>query len=58
MGILLAAVLLKTAVPTGPVVGEKVPNFQLQDQNGSEKTLASILGPKGALLVFYRSADW
>ena len=46
------------AVPTGPQVGESVPEFRLRDQNGSEKTLRSLLGPKGALLVFYRSADW
>ena len=59
LGITLAAVfLLSGAVPTGPNVGESVPEFRLQDQNGSEKTLHSILGPKGALLVFYRSADW
>ena len=54
----LAALPLSGAVPTGPSVGQKVPEFRLQDQNGKEKTLASILGPKGALLVFYRSADW
>jgi hypothetical protein len=54
----LAAILLHGAVPTGPNIGEKVPDFQLQDQNGNEKTLRSIMGPKGALLVFYRSADW
>jgi peroxiredoxin len=39
-------------------VGERVPEFRLQDQNGTVQTLRSILGPKGALLVFYRSADW
>ena len=38
------------------VAGEVV--ALLQDQNGNEKTLRSIMGPKGALLVFYRSADW
>ena len=50
--------LLPGAVPAGPAVGEKVPDFALQDQNGNEKTLHSIFGPKGALLVFFRSADW
>ncbi len=58
LGIALAGVLLMAAVPTGPEVGEKVPDFRLRDQNGNEKTLASILGPKGAMLVFVRSADW
>ncbi len=53
-----AVLLLQAAVPTGPNVGEHVPGFRLRDQNGVEKTLQSILGPKGALLVFFRSADW
>ena len=42
----------------GPKVGERVPPFSLKDQNGSERTLDSIMGPKGAMLVFFRSADW
>ncbi|SPF55471.1 exported hypothetical protein [Candidatus Sulfopaludibacter sp. SbA4] len=54
----LAGCLLFGAVPTGPNIGETVPDFRLQDQNGNEQTLRSIMGPKGALLVFYRSADW
>ena len=49
---------LAAAVSTGPNVGEAVPDFSLQDQNGATQTLHSILGPKGALLVFFRSADW
>ena len=28
------------------------------DQNGTTRTLKSVLGPKGAILVFFRSADW
>ena len=42
----------------GPQVGERVPDFNLKDQNGKPQTLQSIMGPKGAMLVFYRSADW
>lgn len=42
----------------GPQVGERVPDFNLTDQNGTSRTFQSILGPKGAMLVFYRSADW
>ncbi len=42
----------------GPQVGERVPDFSLKDQNGKSWTLQSILGPKGAMLVFFRSADW
>ena len=42
----------------GPQVGEQVPAFSLPDQNGRVQTLGSILGPKGAILLFHRSADW
>ena len=42
----------------GPQVGERVPDFKLRDQTGKMQTLESIMGPKGAMLVFIRSADW
>ena len=42
----------------GPQVGERVPDFSLKDQNGKIWTLQSIMGAKGAMLVFVRSADW
>ena len=42
----------------GPQVGERVPDFSLPDQNGKTQTLRSIMGPKGTVLVFVRSADW
>jgi peroxiredoxin len=42
----------------GPQVGQTVPDFSLTDQNGKVWTRASIMGAKGVVLVFYRSADW
>jgi hypothetical protein len=42
----------------GPQVGQQVPAFNLKDQTGKVQTLQSIMGPKGAMLVFLRSADW
>jgi cytochrome oxidase Cu insertion factor (SCO1/SenC/PrrC family) len=42
----------------GPQVGQQVPDFNLRDQNGQTQTLQTIMGPKGAMLVFIRSADW
>ena len=42
----------------GPQVGERVPDFSLTDQHGTARTLRSTLGPKGAVLLFFRSADW
>jgi cytochrome oxidase Cu insertion factor (SCO1/SenC/PrrC family) len=42
----------------GPQVGAKVPSFTLPDQTGESRSLESLIGPKGAILVFFRSADW
>ena len=42
----------------GPQVGDRVPDFALNDQHDKTQTLQSIMGPKGAMLVFIRSADW
>ena len=42
----------------GPQVGERVPDFSLSDQTGRVRNLQSIMGPRGAMLVFLRSADW
>jgi hypothetical protein len=51
--------LAQTPAPkTGPAVGETVPPFSATDQNGRTQTLSSIVGPAGAMLVFFRSADW
>ena len=66
---LLAALLVQTAATAqsppkidvsklGSLLGERVPDFYLKDQNGKPWTLQSIMGPKGAMLVFYRSAVW
>lgn len=42
----------------GPQVGERVPDFRLVDQAGTERTLQSLMGRRGLMLVFLRSADW
>ncbi|MBA3884140.1 MAG: hypothetical protein H0X67_00225 [Acidobacteria bacterium] len=42
----------------GPQVGEKVPDFTLTDQAGRPRSLASLMGEKGLVLSFQRSADW
>ena len=46
------------SIKTGPAVGQQVPDFSLQDQEGRTQTLKSVSGPKGTMLVFVRSADW
>ena len=45
-------------IPTGPAIGEKVPFFRAPDQHGEMQDFNSILGPKGAMIVIFRSADW
>ena len=42
----------------GPQVGERVPDFSLRDQAGRVRDLQSVMGPRGAMVVFLRSADW
>ena len=42
----------------GPQIGEKAPDFELQDQSGKKWSRDSVMGTNGAVLVFIRSADW
>lgn len=42
----------------GPQTGQKAPAFELPDQTGMSRTLASVAGSKGTMLVFSRSAEW
>ena len=53
---LASAVLL--AREYGPPAGTKLPGFTLPDQDGKTRSLDALLGKKGAVVVFYRSADW
>jgi len=64
-GLVLATSSLAAQTPAvvdtsklGPQVGAVVPAFAGLDQFGKPQTLASTYGPKGAMLVFFRSADW
>lgn len=59
VGIFLVTSLAGQSVAkTGPAVGERVPDFEAVDQNGASHSLRSLMGPKGMMLVFFRSADW
>ena len=42
----------------GPQVGAAVPAFSGVDQTGVTRSLKTTAGPKGTMLVFFRSADW
>ena len=52
------AALYGQNIKTGPDVGQQIPAFSAKDQESRNQTLKSIMGPKGAMLVFFRSADW
>jgi hypothetical protein len=43
---------------TGVEVGARIPVFRAEDLHGKVWDFEAIKGPKGALLHFYRSADW
>ena len=42
----------------GPRIGDLMPDFGLRDQGGEVRTLKSLLRENGAIIVFFRSADW
>lgn len=65
--LLLAAALLSTSLSaaeeatrenTGLPIGQRAPPFTLEDQNGKQVSLESLLKKGPVALVFYRSADW
>src|ERR1700687_6094720 len=49
---------LKLLTAIGLNVGQKAPAFTARDQFGKEQTLATLRGPKGTVILFFRSADW
>ena len=42
----------------GLAIGGLAPPFQVSDQFGKKQRLSSLMGPKGLVLLFFRSADW
>jgi hypothetical protein len=42
----------------GPQAGESLPDFSLKDHTGQQRTLDSLMGTKGLVLVFSRSVVW
>ena len=49
---------LSDEFPSGPNVGESVPDFTLIDQFGNAVNFTEKRGPNRALILFYRSASW
>lgn len=61
--IIALALALLTAAPAlaldiGPPIGRKAPALAVQDASGKPASLASVVGSKGVVLVFTRSAKW
>ncbi len=46
------------APPIGLETGQQAPAFALTDQFGHEQSNQTLKGPKGTVLLFFRSADW
>jgi hypothetical protein len=46
------------AARKGPPLGQPPPSVHARDQFGREQTLATLAGPNGLVLLFFRSADW
>jgi len=42
----------------GPAIGDRLPVLEAVDQDGRPRTFESLRGPKGLVLLFFRSADW
>jgi peroxiredoxin len=64
LGVASSSALVAQSAPAvdvralGPQVGDRIPDFALEDQHGVRRTTASLMGPNGLILLFYRSADW
>jgi cytochrome oxidase Cu insertion factor (SCO1/SenC/PrrC family) len=58
--LLLGALLHAGGEPSGPgpAVGQKIPPFEAVDQDGQRRDFVALRGPKGLVLLFFRSADW
>jgi hypothetical protein len=48
----------KMLTDIGLAVGQKAPDFAARDQFGQERSLATLKGTNGTVLLFFRSADW
>jgi cytochrome oxidase Cu insertion factor (SCO1/SenC/PrrC family) len=47
-----------SASSVGLEIGQQAPTFALPDQFGHEHTNETLKGPKGTVILFFRSSDW
>jgi peroxiredoxin len=58
-GLAFAALPARAAEELGPRIGTKAPDIgALPDENGKPRMLNSLMGEKGVVLFFFRSASW
>jgi hypothetical protein len=57
-GTILHLTSLKMHTAIGLAVGAMAPAFSARDQFGNLQSLETLKGPKGTVLLFFRSADW
>jgi cytochrome oxidase Cu insertion factor (SCO1/SenC/PrrC family) len=48
----------RALAPSVLEIGQQAPTFALPDQFGHEHTNETLKGPKGTVILFFRSADW
>ena len=46
------------APPIGLEIGQRAPQFAIADQFRHEQSNETLKGPKGTIVLFFRSADW
>jgi hypothetical protein len=44
--------------PSGPDIGERLPEIKLQDQHGDWVDVEQVRGDRRALVLFHRSVRW
>ena len=44
--------------PTGPDIGERLPDITLPDQHGNPVNIEAARGERRALVMFHRSVRW
>jgi hypothetical protein len=49
---------IKRLTSIGLEIGRNASGFSARDQFGHEQNLQTLRGPKGTVLLFFRSADW
>lgn len=49
---------VSTDLKVGPAVGDRLPDFSMTDARGGTRSLRSLSGPRGLVLMIFRSVSW